>query len=264
MSVAVLLLAAGVGSRLAPLTDFWPKCLMPINGRPLLDFWLASVIDYGIRDITVNLHHHHDLVRKFLAREIYADEVTQTYEEHLHGTAGTLRNNAPALSGKTILVAHADNWSQFNLAAFLDAHENKRPKDCVITMMTFETDDPASCGILDIDDNGVVQHMAEKDEDAKGTTANAAVYVFSPEVLEWICNAQSTFDISTDVLPHFMGRIYSYRNDNIHRDIGTPASLALAQHDASDHYPPVIEDEWMTSFTNGDTLTRIHAELKKW
>ena len=64
-----LLLAAGLGSRLKPLTNEWPKCLMPINGKPLLEIWLDSLLEAGIKEILVNVHHHSQEVIDFLSRK---------------------------------------------------------------------------------------------------------------------------------------------------------------------------------------------------
>src|SRR3954464_14043394 len=108
-----LLAAAGTGTRLRPLTDVLPKCLMPINGRPLLGMWLDMLSAAGASKIIVNLHHHAELVRHYVARTPYAHFVTLTHEEALLGTAGTLMQQRDCLSGGTIFFAHADNLAAF-------------------------------------------------------------------------------------------------------------------------------------------------------
>src|SRR2546423_7961422 len=117
-----LLAAAGMGTRLRPLTNVLPKCLMPINGRPLLGIWLDMLSEAGASDIIVNLHHHAGLVRDYVARTPYARLVTLAHEETLLGTAGTLMRHGHRLSGGTILFAHADNLATFDMARFLEAH----------------------------------------------------------------------------------------------------------------------------------------------
>src|SRR3954469_6131285 len=94
-----LLAAAGTGTRLRPLTDVLPKCLMPINGRPLLGIWLAMLSAAGASKIIVNLHHHAELVRDYVARSPYAHLVTLAHEETLFGTAGTVMQQRDLLSG---------------------------------------------------------------------------------------------------------------------------------------------------------------------
>ncbi|MFC0241611.1 nucleotidyltransferase family protein [Rhodopseudomonas telluris] len=226
-----LLVAAGLGTRLAPLTDVLPKCLMPIAGRPLLGLWLEMLYDAGFSEIVVNLHHHADLVSDYIRRSPWADRVILAPEETLLGTAGTLRRHRERFAERPTLFAHADNLSLFDPRAFLAAHA-ARPGDCAMTMMSFVTDHPQSCGILSLDAQGRVLEMDEKPQHPKGNLANAAVYLVEPEVIAFIAAlGKPIVDFSTEVLPAFMGRIGSFHNGSYHRDIGNPSSLALAQLD---------------------------------
>src|SRR5437588_2225744 len=142
-----LLAAAGTGTRLRPLTDVLPKCLMPINGRPLLGIGLDMLSEAGASEIIVNLHHHAGLVRDYVARTPYASLVTLAHEETLLGTAGTLMRHRDRLRGGTIFFAHGDNLAAFDMTRFLDAHR-ARPPEALMTMMTFVTDTPELCGIV--------------------------------------------------------------------------------------------------------------------
>jgi len=226
-----LLVAAGLGTRLHPLTQVLPKCLMPIAGRPLLALWLQMLCEAGIGEIVVNLHHHAELVSDYIRRSPWADQVVLAPEQELLGTAGTLlRHRARFAEGPT-LFAHADNLSLFDPRAFLAAHA-ARPGGCAMTMMSFVTDHPQSCGILTLDADGRVLQMDEKPQQPKGDLANAAVYLIEPEVIDFIASlGKPVVDFSTEVLPVFMGRIFSFHNADYHRDIGNPSSLALAQLD---------------------------------
>jgi mannose-1-phosphate guanylyltransferase len=115
-------------------------------------------------------------------------------------------------------------------------------------MMTFTTDDPSSCGIVTTDAQGQVDGFFEKVPNPPGTTANAAVYVFEPAVLDFVLALGRTrLDISTEVLPHFLGRIWTWHNARYHRDIGTLQAWRAAQRD----YPgpklaPQAPDAWRT------------------
>jgi len=247
--VRALLLAAGLGTRLRPLTDDWPKCLMPVSGRPLLEYWLHTVSTNGIADVLVNMHFHADKVACFLSRDRFAAWVKQVFEPKLLGTAGTLRKNAEFFRGYTTLLVHADNWCQCDFGAFLRYHLQRRPARCCITMMTFDTDSPQSCGIVETDDQGVVVAFHEKVSNPPGKRANAAVYLLEPEVIAWLENNPEKADFSTEVLPEFIGRIATWHNAGIHRDIGTLPSLQLAQSDPT----PALGrfsalDEWQSKF----------------
>ena len=101
--INALLLAAGLGTRLGPLTEHCPKCLIPIAGRPLLEHWLCSLYRIGIGRVIVNMYHHHDLVESFLARSCFSNWVTGVREHKLLGTAGTLRENSKSLSDASLI-----------------------------------------------------------------------------------------------------------------------------------------------------------------
>ncbi len=226
-----LLVAAGLGTRLAPLTDVLPKCLMPIAGRPLLGLWLQMLSEAGFSEIVVNLHHHADLVSEYIRRSPWAERVILAPETSLLGTAGTLLRHRERFTEGPTLFAHADNLSLFDPRAFLAAHAG-RPPDAAMTMMSFVTDQPQSCGILTLDSAGRVLEMDEKPQHPKGNLANAAVYIVEPEVIDFVASlGKPVVDFSTEVLPVFMGRIFAFHNGSYHRDIGNPASLALAQID---------------------------------
>jgi len=229
-----LLLAAGLGTRLKPLTDIWPKCLMPIRDRPLLEYWLSILQKSGISNVLVNTHYLSEYVEGFIKQPHFIDWVDSVYEPSLLGTAGTIRKNIDFCQNGTILLAHADNWTCCNFSDFLDYHHNQRPKDTVMTMMTFTCLDPKSCGIVELDNNGVVVDFHEKVEDPPGYLANAAVYLLEPEVIEWIKNNQEINDFSTEVVPQFIGKIATWENKEVHRDIGTINSLREAQNDLCD------------------------------
>jgi mannose-1-phosphate guanylyltransferase len=231
-----LLLAAGFGTRLRPLTDTIPKCLVPINGRPLLDHWLELLARGSVVQTLVNLHYLPDAVRAFLVKSTYSLEITTVYEEPLLGTAGTVLKNKDYFQQEPILLIHADNLSLFDLREFKRKFDD-RESWIDITMMTFETDAPETCGIVEIDEMGVVCAFHEKVENPPGNLANAAVYILAPAVVEFIAGLnKEIIDFSNDVLPHYVGRINTFHNGTYHRDIGNSESLAAAQTE----YPAAV------------------------
>lgn len=224
-----LLLAAGLGTRLRPLTNSVPKCLIPIRGRPLLDYWLELLLDGGVESVLVNTHHLPERVRSFVERSPWKDRVTLVHEEVLLGTGGTCLRNGAFFGNRAFLVGHADNLTRFDVGAFISRHAS-RPPGVAITMMTFLTDAPQSCGIVVEDGSGIVRQFHEKVPNPPGNIANAAVYIFDPEVLAYVESlGRAVIDLSTEVLPHFLGRICTYRNTRYHRDIGSPESLRRAE-----------------------------------
>jgi len=223
-----LLLAAGTGSRLRPLTNTTPKCLVPVHGRPLLDYWLDLVFESHIQRALVNTHWLADQVRAHVAASPWRSRVDLVHEDQLLGTGGTILANRDWFGGEAFLVAHADNLTDFNVARLVSAHRD-RPAGCLMTMLAFRTDDPASCGILELDRQNRVTAFHEKVENPPGNLANGAVYVFEPDVIEDIARlGKSTVDLSTEIIPNYLGRILSVETDGYHRDIGNPESLQRA------------------------------------
>jgi mannose-1-phosphate guanylyltransferase len=224
-----LLLAAGIGSRLRPLTDTIPKCLVPIHGRPLLDYWLELVFAADIERVLINTHWLAPKVREFVAASPWKDRIDLVHEEELLGTGGTVWKNRDYLGGEDFLLAHADNLTDFDVAAMRRAHEG-RPEHCVMTMLAFRTDDPRSCGILELGDDNVVQAFHEKVENPPGDLANGAVYIFTPDLIERLSHVKGPFiDLSIDVIPQMLGRILAFETAGYHRDIGNQESLRRAE-----------------------------------
>jgi mannose-1-phosphate guanylyltransferase len=224
-----LLLAGGLGTRLRPLTDKIPKCLVPIGGRPLLEYWLENLAQAGIDRILINTHHLAKDVADFCQRSQYKRIVDLVYEPELLGTAGTLRVNRSYFDNK-ILLAHADNFSIFDSSQFVLAHQ-RRPVSCLATMMTFTTDTPSSCGIVELSRDGVITGFHEKVNNPPGNLANAAVFLLEQNCLGWLDQKPAATDFCKDIVPIGLHQIQSFQNTVYHRDIGTPESLQQANRD---------------------------------
>lgn len=217
-----LLLAAGFGTRLRPLTDNVPKCLVPINGRPLLDIWLQRLTQANVSTFLINTHYLSEKVEAYLSTSAYASRVRVMYEPLLLGTAGTLIENLAFFAGEDGLLIHADNYCLADFDAFISAHR-KRPPECLMTMMTFQTFNPASCGIVELDARGVVTRFHEKVVKPPGNLANGAVYILSAQLQTMLANElHDASDFSTEVIHRLIGRIFTYETDQAFVDIGTP------------------------------------------
>jgi mannose-1-phosphate guanylyltransferase len=202
-----------------------------VNGKPLLGHWLDLFERAGIERVLINLHHLDHLVRDYVTDRSHTLDIEFAYEAQLLGTAGTIQANRGFLESGSTLVAHADNLSIFSVAEILAAHRS-RPTGVVMTMMTFYTDRPSQCGIVEVDERGVVVGFHEKRDDPPGNLANGAVYIMEPEILDTIdaVGGQGR-DLSIDVVPRLLGRIATFHNGRYHRDLGTMDELVRAQLD---------------------------------
>ncbi|MFO0831064.1 MAG: nucleotidyltransferase family protein [Phycisphaerales bacterium] len=240
--VHVLLTAAGVGSRLRPLTDTLPKCLIPIAGRPLLDYWFDAFRRAGIREVLINTHHLPEQVGAYIAAKNATGHfhVRETYEPTLLGSAGTITaNRAFVPEDAEALIVYSDNLSDIDLAKFLGYH---RSHDDPFTMLLFRAQFPEKSGIAEVagGSSGKVLTFVEKPRQPRSNLANAGVYAMSGacwhEIASW-----NAFDIGFDVLPRLVGRMHATEITgdigSYHRDIGTHESLAIANADAPRIFP---------------------------
>ena len=123
--------------------------------------------------------------------------------------------------------------------------------------MLFKTEHPHSCGVVELDARGIVQAFYEKVDDPPGNLANAAVYILEPAVLNMMSKlGKQQIDFSTEVIPEFMGKIFTFRNEAYHRDIGTVSSWLEANFDfVSERNDFSNADAWQTIV--GKTDARI-------
>ena len=225
-----LLLAAGLGSRLRPITDSLPKCLVPIDGKPLLYHWIELLCLAGVDEVIVNTHYFAEQVSHACEQSPWQRKLVVDYEPQLLGTAGTLRRHLKRLAGHDFWLIHADNLSRFSVPNFIEVFEN-RPSNCLGTMMTFVTDSPTQCGIALCDENKVLRQYFEKVADPPSNCANAAVFLLDSEIFPVLASSPGAFDFCRDIVPKLIGRINTFANDCYHRDIGTVESYQQAIKD---------------------------------
>lgn len=220
-----ILLSAGLGTRLRPITEKIPKCLVPIGGKPLLEIWLENLTQAGVCEFLINTHHLSEQVCDFVDKSPFKKMISIVHEPVLLGTAGTLKENINFFNDGDGLLIHADNYCLTNFRDFFKAH-NDRNNEAEITMMVFQADKPRECGIVKINENNIVYEFHEKVLDPPGNTANGAIYILSKKFIsEYKNNFQVASDFSNDVLPSLMGKINAYPIKDPLIDIGTISSL---------------------------------------
>jgi len=250
------LLAAGLGTRLRPLTDKIPKCLVPISGKPLMQIWLDLFQKHGITDILINTHHLPHLVEKYFKENGYSLSVnrieetafpnnlstydlgqlriTLSYEPILLGNAGTLLAHRKFVEGeKEFFIVNSDNLTNANLTELAKFH---RSHDELFTMGLFKTDRPTACGIAQLDGNGKVVSFEEKPATPKTNLAAAGIYVASPEIFKFFPRKEeigpyTPMDLGFHVLPRLVGRMYGYLIKDYLLDIGDFSNYQKAQLD---------------------------------
>ncbi len=239
-----LLLSAGFGTRLKPITNFVPKCLVKINGRPLIEYWLHSLFSSGIKEILINTHYLSSKVENYINKNRFKSKIHIVREKNLLGTLGTLIKNKHFFKGDDFLVAHADNLCVCNFKDFLLSHA-LRPSGTLMTMMTFCTNDPENCGIVKVNNNGVMTDFYEKKKDVKGNLANAAIYMMNPKIFKVIkqMNKENS-DISKDLIPLLKSKIFTWHNNIYNKDIGKIESYVDAQKEIKNFTSIIQKFKW--------------------
>jgi len=221
------LLAAGNGTRLRPITDKIPKCLVPIQGMPMLSIWMKVCQQLGITDLLINLHAHADVVRTFLQESKEENvRVHVTEERQLLGSAGTLRANRKWVEGEDLFwVFYADVLHRADLPAMLHLH---REHDLAATLGVYEVPDPSRCGIVTTNSQGVIENFVEKPTHSTGNLAFSGLMIGTPELLDVIPDSVPA-DIGFHVLPKLTGQMLAFPIKDYLIDIGTLANYQQAQ-----------------------------------
>ena len=222
------LLAAGVGSRLRPITDATPKCMLVIDDRPLLDIWLDALDRAGVDEVLVNLHHLPDVVSRHIAARSGPPAVRTFFEPELLGSAGTLAANRRWVEGEEFFLAcYADNLTDFDLRCLVDAH---RGHGGIATLTVFHSERPSAGGVVELDGSGRVTGFTEKPAEPVSDLTNAGMYAFHPRVLDEI-DAAPPRDIGYDLLPRLVGRARAVLVEGYFRDVGTVDAYRRAREE---------------------------------
>jgi mannose-1-phosphate guanylyltransferase len=198
-----MVLAAGLGARLRPFTDGNPKCLVPLAGRPLMDWTLRWLCRSGVTECMINLHYLADEVRQFVGDgSKYGLQVRYSYEPNLLGTAGAVKKVA-SFFGSPFFVIYSDNFSQWNLKRLVEVHEKNQ---ALATIAVHWREDVSQSGVVELDRDDRILRLVEKPKTAESPTShyvNAGFYFLDPKVLDYIPDGKFC-DFGFDVFPKML------------------------------------------------------------
>lgn len=230
------LLAAGFGTRLRPITDTIPKCMVPIHGMPLLGWWFDLLRRHGVTDVLVNTHYLPEPVREFIRD--YNGQKTgltaiETYESELLGSGGTIRANRDFVRDeKDFLICYADNLTNADLTSFRQFHEEHR---AILTMALFRTNVPEQCGIAELDSDGHIVEFIEKPKHPKSNLANAGMYIADRRIFDHLDPDKTPLDFGKDVLPKLVSQMCGWNTEGYLIDIGTLENYKRAEAEWTGH-----------------------------
>ncbi len=208
-----VILAAGEGRRLRPLTERLPKPMLAIAGKPLLEYNVRLLARYGVTDIVINTHHCGASVEEFFGDgSSFGVRIAYSREPELLGTAGAL-NPLRCDLADTFMVLYGDNLTSCNLEGLLHQH---RSKPALATLAVFRRENATAAGIVSMDDADRIERFLEKPgrDQVFSSWVNAGIMVCEPAILDAI--PASFSDFGRDVLPTLIRngqRLYAYRMD---------------------------------------------------
>jgi mannose-1-phosphate guanylyltransferase len=228
------LLVAGRGERLRPLTDVIPKCLLPINGKPLLEIWLEKLEKSEIFAVLINTHWLHEKVEEFVTNWSASHKkmhLTLFHEPVLLGSAGTLLANRQWAGNGPFFIIYGDNLSNINLQNMLDFHNES---DQPLTLRVYEGADPRRAGIVTVKDDGIIMTFEEKPLKPKSDIGAGGIYIADKRIFEFFPGADETakgevLDLSYHVLARMPGHMKAYDSGEFSMDIGTSDAYEKAQ-----------------------------------
>ncbi|HEV8594592.1 MAG TPA: NDP-sugar synthase [Thermoplasmata archaeon] len=224
-----IVLAGGEGRRLKPLTQNRPKPLLPVAGRPCVDYVLRSLINSGVRELIVTTAFMSDALIKSISEGLaYDASILYSFEATPAGTAGSVKRVANFIDD-TFVVAMGDVLVDLDVRPLVEFHRRKKS---VATIALTEVEDPTEYGIVGLDKGGRIQRFKEKPtkEEAFSNLVNAGIYVLEPEVLDLVPDNQP-FDFSKNVFPAILAKglpIFGMKIEGVWIDIGRPKDLIRA------------------------------------
>ncbi len=227
-----MVLAAGLGTRLRPLTDVFSKPMVPLVGRPCMEHTIRLLKKHGFEDIIVNLHHRPEKIKEhFGDGSQFGLKITYSYEKELLGTAGALKKVAGFFAGETVLIISGDALTDINLEDFYRHHKEQK---AVATLALKTVDDPTQYGVVLLKEERIVAFQEKPDrEEAVSNLANTGIYLFEPGIFEHI-PAKTFFDFGKQVFPHLLQvniKMSGYETSGYWCDIGDPAVYRQAHED---------------------------------
>jgi NDP-sugar pyrophosphorylase family protein len=237
-SCKALILAAGEGTRLRPLTLDRPKPMLPINGKPVLEYTVGWLREHGVRDIAINLHHRPEvIVNHFGDGSALGVSIVYSHEDSILGTAGAVRKLNGFLSGGPLIVVYGDVLTDMNLRTLLAFHHQNLARDPMtrVTMSLYHVPNPTEVGLVGLDHRGRVTRFVEKPKPEEVFTdlANAGVLIIEPDIVKYI-PSDTFYDFGQHLLPQLLRAGISMYGWVIPEkayllDIGTPDKYAQAQ-----------------------------------
>jgi NDP-sugar pyrophosphorylase family protein len=228
-----MIMAAGLGTRLYPLTGRTAKPMVPILNRPVMEHMLHLLRRHGVGEIAANLHYHPDKIRTYFGDGAdFGVELRYNLEKDLLGTAGGVGAFREFLGDGTFVVVSGDGLTDIDLTAFVTAH---RSHGGVCTMAVKQVDDPSLYGVV-VHEQGRVTGFQEKPpvDEALSDLCNCGIYAFEPAIFDHVPGG-AFVDWAKDVFPALLGGdvpFHAWPLETYWNDVGNIEQYRLSNFDA--------------------------------
>jgi mannose-1-phosphate guanylyltransferase len=223
-----MVLAAGLGTRLRPITYEIPKPMVPVLDRPVMEHIVDLLSQHGFEQVIANLHYFPDSIR-----EHFGERISYRYEEELLGTAGGVRACREFFGDQPFLVISGDALTDIDLTALAARHTETGG---IATLSVKKVPDTREYGVVLHDRDGRITGFQEKPapEEALSDLGNCGIYVFSPEIFDYF--PQEPFaDWAKDVFPALLENDVPFHIHEVREywnDVGSLAELRQGTFDA--------------------------------
>ena len=227
-----MILAAGEGTRLRPLTTFLPKPMVPIVGVPLLERTLRWLADQGVTEAAINLFHRPQMIPDYFGEQFAGIRLHYFFEDALQGTAGGVKAAESVLGDAPFFVIYGDNLIHADLRRLAEFHASHSG---IGTVALFQHPNPAAAGIVGVERDGRITRFVEKPpaDEVFSDLANAGIYMLDPAIFGFIpSNAPS--DFGRDIFPQLLAQnlpLYGTLLGGYLQDTGTPEAYRQANFD---------------------------------
>jgi mannose-1-phosphate guanylyltransferase len=224
-----MVLAAGLGTRLKPITFEIPKPMVPVLDRPVMAHTMGLLERNGFDELIANVHYYPDTIRDY-----FGDRLEYRYEEELLGTAGGVRNVADFFGDDPVVIVSGDALTDLSLRGLVERHESAGG---IATLTVRQVPDTREYGVVVNDDEGRVSGFQEKPDpgEALSDLGNCGIYCFSPEIFDYFPPDQPEVDWAADVFPVLLEHdvpFYVHETTDYWNDVGSIDELRQGTYDA--------------------------------
>lgn len=226
-----VIMAGGFGSRLKPLTNDLPKPMVPIINKPIIHYIVELLKSYGINDIAMTLGYKPERIMDYFGDgSEFCCNIEYFVEKIPLGTAGSVKNTQKFIGNENFVVISGDAFTNIDLNEMYELHVASNQ---LATIAVKEVGDPSGFGVVKYSKDCIIRGFIEKPVFSIEKTVNTGIYIFKPEIFDYIPPAK--YDFGKELFPRLIGKMTAYKTNAYWSDIGTLSSYYLTNAEVANH-----------------------------